>query len=59
MTKQQLIEDIQRLNKSASAEFLEQFGDNELDLYLRKLLRLEQKYGSENLLRPVTLQELS
>ncbi len=59
MTKQQLIDDIRRLNKSASAEFLEQFGESELDLYLRKLLRLERKYGSEDLLRPVSLQELA
>ncbi len=59
MTKQQLIDDIRRLNKSASRDFLEQFGENELDLYLRKLLRLERKYGSEDLLRPVSLQELA
>ena len=59
MTKQQLISDIRRLNKSASRDFLEQFGENELDLYLRKLLRLERKYGSEDLLRPVSLQELA
>ena len=59
MTKQQLIDDIRRLNKSASRDFLEQFSENELDLYLRKLLRLERKYGSEDLLRPVSLQELA
>ncbi len=59
MTRQQLIDDIRRLNRSASREFLEQFGENELDLYLRKLLRLVRKYGSEDLLRPVPLEELS
>ena len=59
MTKEELIDDIRRLNKSASRDFLEQFGENELDLYLRKLLLLERKYGSEDLLRPVSLQELA
>ncbi len=58
MTKWQLIHDIQRLNRSATREFLEQFGENELELYLRKLLRQERRYGSANLLRPVSLQHL-
>lgn len=58
MTKQQLVDDIRRLNPTAGREFLQQFGENELDLYLRKLLRQEQKYGSENLLRPAPLEEL-
>ncbi len=57
MTKQQLVDDIRRLNPTASREFLKQFGENELDLYLRKLLRQEQKYGSENLLRPAPVEE--
>lgn len=56
MTKWQLIDDIQRLNRSATREFLEQFGENELDLYLRKLLRQERRYGSPDLLQPVLLQ---
>jgi len=58
MTKWQLIDDIQRLNRSATRPFLEQFGENELDLYLRKLLRQERRYGTANLLRPVSLQHL-
>ncbi len=58
MTKWQLIDDIQRLNRSATREFLEQFGENELDLYLRKLLRQERRYGSADLLQPVLLQYL-
>ena len=53
MTKWQLIDDIQRLNRSATREFLEQFGEIELDLYLRKLLRQERRYGSADLLQPV------
>lgn len=57
MTKQQLVDDIRRLNPTASHEFLQQFGENELDLYLRRLLSLEQKYGSENLLQPAPLEE--
>ncbi len=58
MTKWQLIDDIQRLNRSATREFLEQFGENELDLYLRKLLRQERRYGSADLLQPVLLRYL-
>ncbi len=58
MTKWQLIDDIQRLNRSATREFLEQFGENELDLYLRKLLRQERRYGSQDLLQPVSLRQL-
>ncbi len=58
MTRRQLIDDIQRLNRSATREFLEQFGENELDLYLRKLLRQERRYGSANLLQPVLMQYL-
>ncbi len=58
MTKWRLIDGIQRLNRSATRQFLEQFGENELDLYLRKLLRQERRYGSANLLRPVSLQQL-
>jgi hypothetical protein len=58
MTKWQLIADIQRFNRSATREFLEQFGENELDLYLRKLLRQERRYGSPDLLQPVLLQYL-
>ncbi len=56
MTKWQLIHDILRLNRSASRKFLEQFGENELDLYLRKLLRQERRYGSADLLQPVLTQ---
>ncbi len=58
MTQRQLIDDIQRLNRSATREFLEQFGENELDLYLRKLLRQERRYGSADLLQPVLLRFL-
>ena len=58
MTKWQLIDDIQRLNRSAKRQFLEQFGENELDLYLRKLLRQERRYGSPDLLQPVLLRYL-
>ena len=58
MTQWQLIDDIQRLNRSATREFLEQFGENELDLYLRKLLRQERRYGSADLLQPVLMQYL-
>ncbi len=58
MTKWQLIDDIQRLNRSATREFLEQFGEHELDLYLRKLLRQERRYGSADLLQPVLLRYL-
>ena len=58
MTKWQLIDDIQRLNRSAARDFLEQFGENELDLYLRKLLRQERRYGSADLLQPVLLRYL-
>ena len=58
MTKWQLIDDIRRLNRSATREFLEQFGENELDLYLRKLLRQERRYGTADLLQPVLLQFL-
>lgn len=53
MTKWQLIDDIQRLNRSATRQFLEQFGENELDLYLRRLLRQERRYGTADLLHPV------
>ena len=56
MTQWQLIDDIQRLNRSATREFLEQFGENELDLYLRKLLRQERRYGTADLLQPVLQQ---
>ncbi len=56
MTKWQLIDDIQRLNRSAPREFLEQFGENELDLYLRRLLRQERRYGTADLLQPVLQQ---
>ncbi len=56
MTKWQLIADIQRLNRSATRKFLEQFGAYELDLYLRKLLRQERRYGSADLLQPVLQQ---
>ncbi len=59
MTKWQLIDDIQRLNRSATREFLEQFGENELDLYLRKLLRQERRYGSADLLQPLLLQNFA
>ena len=58
MTRWQLIEDIQRLNRSATRRFLEQFGEHELDLYLRKLLRQERRYGSADLLQPVLLRYL-
>ncbi len=56
MTKWQLIDDIQRLNRSATRKFLEQFGTHEPDLYLRKLLRQERRYGSADLLQPVLQQ---
>ncbi len=56
MTKWQLIDHIQRLNRSATREFLEQFGENELDLYLRRLLRQERRYGTADLLQPVLQQ---
>ncbi len=59
MSKQQLIAEIQRLNRSAGTEFLKQFGSHELDLYWRRLLRLERRYGSSDLLQPLTLRELS
>ncbi|MCH8913677.1 MAG: hypothetical protein IIA33_08940 [Planctomycetes bacterium] len=58
MTKWQLIDDIQRLNRSATRNFLEQFGENELDLYLRKLLRQERRYGTADLLQPLLLRFL-
>ncbi len=58
MTKWQLIDDIQRLNRSATREFLEQFGEHELDLYLRRLLRQKRRYGSADLLQPVSLRYL-
>ena len=59
MTKWQLIDDIQRLNRSATREFLEQFGENELNLYLRRLLRQERRYGTADLLQPLLLQNLA
>ena len=59
MSKQQLIAEIQRLNRSAGTEFLKRFGSNELDLYWRRLLRLERRYGSSDLLEPVSPRELS
>lgn len=59
MSRQQLIAEIQRLNRSAGTEFLRQFGSDELDLYWRRLLRLERRYGSSDLLQPVSLRELS
>ncbi len=59
MSKQQLIAEIQRLNRSAGTEFLRQFESSELDLYWRRLLRLERRYGSSDLLQPVSLRELS
>lgn len=58
MTRQQIIADIQRLNRSARWEFLVQFEHHELDLYCRRLLRLERQYGSSDLLRPVPRYEL-
>lgn len=58
MTKQQLISHIQRLNRSARWDFLVQFDRNELDHYLRRLLGLQQKYGSANLLRPLAPHQL-
>jgi hypothetical protein len=59
MTKWQIIDDIQRLNRSATREFLEQFSENELDLYLRRLLRQERRYGTADLLQPVLLQHIN
>ena len=59
MTKWQLIDDIQRLNRSATREFLEQFGENELNLYLRRLLRQERRYGTADLLQPLLVQNLA
>lgn len=58
MTKQQLISDIQRLNRSAGWDYLVQFDWDELVLYWRRLLSLEHKYGSSDLLRPVPLHKL-
>ena len=51
MTKQELIDHIMRLNRSATEEFLSEFEENELDHYLRKLLALREVRGP-NLLQP-------
>ncbi len=51
MSKTELIEHIMRLNRSATEEFLHQFSPNQLDLYLRKLLKAAIERGP-NLLQP-------
>ena len=48
MTKQQLIEDICRINRSATPEFLSQFEENELSEYLKRLLRIEEPQNQED-----------
>ncbi len=58
MTKTQLIADIRRLNRSACPEFLEQFEENELDVYLRRLLDLARARGGGDLLQPVAAEDL-
>jgi hypothetical protein len=37
MSKRQLIEEIQKVNTSAASEFLEQFGEADLERYWRNL----------------------
>lgn len=58
MTKNQLINDIIWLNRSAKREFLQQFEESELDLYLRKLLNVRDRLHRDDLLEPVGIQEL-
>lgn len=41
MSKQELIECIMEINKSAKPEFLEQFSVEELDLYLEHLMEVD------------------
>ena len=54
MSKREMIEHIMRLNRSATAEFLGQFTANQLDQYLRKLLKAAIERGP-NLLQPEPL----
>jgi hypothetical protein len=55
MTKKQLIEYIMRLNRSATAEFLEDFEENELDQYLQRLIRLRDERGGQLLQEELTI----
>lgn len=55
MTKTQLIQDIVRINRSATPEFLEQFEETELDRYLRRLLDLLDKSPQRRRQQSMTL----
>jgi len=59
MTKRQIIEDICRLNRSASPEFLSEFDENELWTYLQKLLKVCEKCENDDLLRPLSPEEVA
>jgi len=50
MTKRELIEQIMRLNRSARAEFLARFSQEELLDYLRQLRELSIERRTEDLL---------
>ncbi len=50
MTKREVIEQIMRLNRSARAEFLAKFSEEELRDYLRQLKELSRERRTEDLL---------
>jgi len=50
MKKRELIEEIMRLNRSARAEFLASFAEEELREYLRQLKELSIERRTEDLL---------
>lgn len=45
LTREQLLDRIISLNPSATSEFLERFGDDDLDEYLRRLSRARAPRG--------------
>lgn len=57
-TKEQLIQAIQRMNHSASLEFLSQFGESDLRDYLESLrnyIRPDRKQASSGAAQPQTV----
>lgn len=56
MTKREMIDQIQRLNRSARPEFLARFPEEHLLDYLHQLKELQFEYRTDNLLKPMTLR---
>lgn len=46
MSKQQMIDAIRMVNRSASSEFLDRFEPTQLDRYLERLARIHNQRGS-------------